>query len=117
MTKFVFIILAVMIISLTAEAQDRTPWQEPPIGPLSTVGTVIDIENYHCTVNTPRSMTCLNVGRVCVEKRARDEIRDARRFGCAIKSSKNYPCPPDDNDRKKDGDKIGTCHPMMIGGW
>lgn len=97
-------------------AEDRTPWKEPSLGPLAATGTTIDIENYHCRVDNPRSMTCLNVGRACIEKRARDETRDARRFGCALESSKNYPCPPDD-PKENEIVEIGSCWPLRIGGF
>lgn len=106
-----------LVVTAPVYAEDRTPWKEPSLGPLAATGTTIDIENYHCRVDSPRSMTCLNVGRVCVEKRARYEIRSARRFGCALESSKNHPCPPDDPNEKSESIEIGSCWPLRIGGF
>lgn len=96
---------------------EREPWKEPSLGPIAETGTTIDIENYHCKVDSPRTITCLNVGRVCIEKRARDEIRNARHFGCALESSPNYPCPPDDPKELEETRTIGSCWPLRIGGF
>lgn len=111
------ILLTLMLSASPVMAADRTPWKEPAIGPISPTGTVVNIENYRCEVTGPRSMKCLNVGRVCVEKRARDEARAAKRFGCAIKGEPTYPCPLDDPAESTEGKEIGTCWPLSIGGF
>lgn len=102
-----------------ATADERTPWKEPALGPITPTGTTIDLENLHCTVLGPRTMTCLNVGRVCVEQRARNEAHTARIFGCAIKSSPNYPCPPDTlasaEALEREFTEFGHCRTMYLG--
>lgn len=107
------IIFFLLIMMSSARADDYTHWKEPELGPISAAGTVIDVENYHCVVKGPRSIECLNVGRVCIERQKRDDEKLARRFGCAIQGEKNYPCPKDDPIEPD----VGSCWPMEIGGW
>lgn len=114
---FAVTVWVLLWVATPAHSEDRIPWKEPTAGPISPTGTVIDVENYHCVVKGPRSVECLNVGRVCLEKRARDEIHTSRTFGCALKDSPNHPCPLDDPAEQKRAVETGSCWPIMIGGW
>lgn len=110
--------LVALFLSTTAAcAADRTPWAEPPLGSVSTTGSSIEVEDYRCTVTSPYSISCLNVGRVCVAVRAEQEKIDARRFGCAIESSKNYPCPKDEPQDEYKSRLRWSCVPSSMGGF
>lgn len=112
MMRFAFI--AMILFSDIAAAAERTPWKEPPLGPISSTGATIEVETYRCTVRGPRTIECLNVGRACVAARTRDEERMAKRFGCAIKGEPTYPCPKDDDLRAQIDDMQG-CHTTIMG--
>lgn len=104
-----------------ARADDWKSWVEPPLGSISATGTSIEVENYRCTVTSPRTIQCLNVGRACVASRAEEDARSAKTFGCAIEGNKNYPCPKDQTDYnspafKKQAENLRMCSPMMFGG-
>lgn len=109
--------IMVILVSLASPcaAEDRTPWVEPPLGPLSAPGTKIETQDYQCSVASVYAINCINVGRACVQYRAEQEKRDARHFGCAIQGEKNYPCPTD--NPPLDVNMARICIPMTLGGW
>jgi hypothetical protein len=37
-------ILGIVALTSCAAADERTPWKEPPLGPLSPIGTTIEVE-------------------------------------------------------------------------
>lgn len=103
---------------VTANAQSRTPWVEPPLGPISPVGTVIETESYRCTVTSARAISCMNIGRVCAQFRADEDALIAKMFGCAIEGSPNYPCEPWEKTTKhieKNSRLLSACTTMIFG--
>lgn len=58
-------------------------------GDISENGTSIEVETYRCTVKSSRSIECTNVGRVCMEARAKQKKQDDYYFGCALDEWKN----------------------------
>ncbi len=64
-------------------------------GDISPTGTSIEVENYRCTVTSPRTLECQNIGRVCEAQRAADEIERKKDFGCALRSPPDCPPTPD----------------------
>jgi hypothetical protein len=108
---------ALMLASGTAMADDYTHWVEPPSAPISTPGTVLEVEDYRCEATSARTISCMNIGRVCVEQRKIEDDRSAKMFGCAIKGSPNYPCSPGEPRQLTDEQirEFTMCTPITYG--
>lgn len=112
MLKTIIILAA---LTTTAVADDYKPTIEPPLGPISPTGTVVEVESIRCAVTSPYSIECINIGRVCVAARAEENKRSARIFGCAIEGNKNYPCPKDEPQNKEKDDLRWHCIGTHLG--
>lgn len=109
-------LFALALFAAPAHAADRTPWVEPPLGPVSSTGATIETESYRCTVESPYRILCMNIGRVCIAERARQETETAKTFGCAIEGNKNYPCPPWVEQQKSIHESMKlNCTPLSMG--
>lgn len=85
---------------------------------ISPTGTIIEVENYKCTVMSPRHIECQNIGRVCVAYRKMLAERNEKEFGCAIINSRNYPCKEWTeilNRIKKESDLSMSCSITLFG--
>jgi hypothetical protein len=114
--------IIISAMSFSAFAEDSTPYDEPPDGPISAVGTVLETQDVRCEVISLYSIQCINIGRVCRAYRAEQVANYRKTFGCALESSPNYPCPPWDEQVKKieSNAKAGLltmCTPLLMGGW
>jgi hypothetical protein len=109
------LIAILFLLATPAAAEDWKSWVEPPLGPISPTGSSIEVENYRCKVTGPRSIECMNIGRVCVASRAEEDKKSARQFGCAIEGNKNYPCPKDEPEVKEKQQIRWACSPMSFG--
>lgn len=116
------IIAIMLLISTAAVAEEKTPYDEPPDGPISQVGTVIETQDIRCEVKSPLAIQCINIGRVCRAYRAERAIDYRKTFGCALEDSPNHPCPPWDERTAKIKKEIESgissmCTPLMMGGF
>ena len=84
MTRPILILSLLLDMATVAQAGDISP-----------DGTAIEVENYRCTVTSPRTLECQNIGRVCEARRAADKIEHDKMFGCALRSPPDCPQSPD----------------------
>lgn len=112
----IFVLIAVLFVASSfARADEFKHWVEPPAAPISPTGTILSVENYRCIVTSARSFECLNVGRVCVEQRKRDDEKTAKTFGCAIEGEPTYPCPKYDPPSDVELRQEMACAPTAYG--
>lgn len=53
-------------------------------GDISPVGAAVEVESYRCEVTSSRGISCINIGRICTEARAKQKVQDDYYFGCAL---------------------------------
>lgn len=86
-------------------------------GEISTPGDALEVESYRCVVTSPRTISCLNIGRVCEEARAKEEEANEHYLGCGLeKWQAEHPkesCP----DMSGWHRAPTQCLTQFIGGW
>lgn len=109
--------LALGVFLNSASADDFQHWKEPPYAPISPTGTVMSVESIRCEVKGPRTIECLNIGRVCVDFRRKQDEDSAKRFGCASADSPNHPCPEYKTPSPEEINFSMSCTTMLLGGF
>ena len=103
-------LLVILVLQVLANAQEISP-----------TGSTIEVESFRCTVTSPYTIQCINIGRYCVAARAEYKARQDRTFGCAIPGEKTYPCPKDYGDPnsaefKRDVEIMRICSTVQFNG-
>lgn len=116
-SRAIFLVAVSFCASAHAEmaTSPTAPKKEPSRSDISPVGSAITVENMKCWTTSVRTINCLNIGRFCVEWRAKEKKHTDYYFGCALEDwQRKHPGEECDFSERKSEDIHSECWEIQI---
>lgn len=81
---------------------------------ISPIGTSIEVQDYRCTVRSPYTIECTDIGRVCLAARVWKKKQTDHYLGCATDAW--GAAHPGEGCPSQRYDEPARCTPMVFGG-